>query len=235
MKYKALQFFAKPKIAKASLALTIACCISTSFAETTQLPTSDFSLKIDSEVSELLATPKYLWVSDKLDFKPRSKKTSDSFASKAELWSKSRWGLSGSLSKNDTQLFGVPKNSLLSSVNLNRQLLRSKNKTDYLALGIGWQGIDIKDTVEADGLTISLSGKYSVAKSFQLYGSSSWFHDLETNSRLQDIDGYNLEAGILFKTRSKLSFKAGYKVFDLEGDFNSSNSASFQLGTSLNF
>ena len=112
-----------------------------------QVSASDFSLMNNDNESTLLQTPQYAWISEKLDFKPHSKASGDSLATGAEVWTRNRWGISGHFSKNDSDLFGLPKYSEFRGINFNRQLFRSKDKLDYLALGIGWQDIRIQDAV----------------------------------------------------------------------------------------
>lgn len=196
-------------------------------------------LSLDTQTS----TPRYLWVSDKLSFKPNVGSKRSSFASGAEFWSKNKWGVSGNVSVNGSNLFGVPDNSELLNIDVNRQLLRSKDKTDYLAVGLGWQSISIDDGLEADGPKLSLQGKYSLASRLQLYGSSAWFPELEKDTPNNALVGYKFEAGLLFKPKvlmpkSSLSLKAGVQVYDLNSNASSLNNAAssvFSLGTNLAF
>jgi len=195
-----------------------------------------------STQDSLKNTPRYLWVSDKLSFKSSDAENTSgrsSFASGAEYWTKSKWGISGNFSSNDSSLLlGAPKNSELFNVDVNRQLLRSKNKKDYLAVGLGWQNITVDDSLDANGIRLSLLGKYSLAKRLQVYGTSSWFPEVELGSSSSDLSGYNLEAGLLFKPKASFSLQAGFRFYDFSKGASSvddSGSSIFTLGTKLSF
>ena len=134
-------------------------------------------------------------------------------------------------------LLGAPKNSELFNVDVNRQLFRSKNKKDYLAFGLGWQSIDVDNSIDADGLRLSLLGKYSLAKRLQVYGTSSWFPEYVGSSD-SSLSGYDLEAGLLFQPRKSLSLQAGFRFYDFgkgSSSLNDVGSSIFTLGTKLSF
>jgi len=232
------------------LPLSLLLSMSVSHAEELKSASSSLanSLHFDTSIGSvntqgsLQNTPRYLWVSDKLSFKPSdSDNTSgrSSFASGAEYWTKSKWGISGNFSSNDSSLLlGAPKHSELFNVDVNRQLLRSKNKKDYLAVGLGWQNITVDDSLDANGLRLSLLGKYSIAKRLQVYGTSSWFPELELGSANSNLSGYNLEAGLLFKPKASVSLQAGFRFYDFSkgtASVDDSGSSIFTLGTKLSF
>lgn len=202
----------------------------------------DTSVGATNANDSLQNTPRYLWVSDKLSLKSNASENKvsgrSSFASGAEYWAKSKWGLSANFSSNDSSLLlGIPKNSKLLNVDVNRQLLRSKNKKNYLAVGLGWQNITVDDNLDANGLRLSLLGKYSLANRLQVYGASSWFPELERVSSNSDLSGYNLEAGLLFKPKASISLQAGFRFYDFSKGVASIESGApvFTLGTKLSF
>ena len=227
----------------------VAFSTSLSHAESLDLPSISLadSLNFDTSIDaagtgySLENTPKYLWVSDKLSLKvDNSESTSSrsSFASGGEYWAKNKWGISGSFSSNDESLLlGSPKNSELFNVDVNRQLLRSENKKNYLAVGLGWQSVDVDNSLDADGLRLSLLGKYSLAKRIQVYGTSSWFPE-EIGISESALSGYNLEAGVLFKPKGSFSLQAGFRFYDFgkgTSSIDSDGSSIFTLGTKLSF
>ncbi|MGH1543755.1 MAG: hypothetical protein ACRBHB_25370 [Arenicella sp.] len=218
----------------------LATIISIVFTLCVALPSAyaDSSYDDDFSYQSGLKTPEYIWVSDKLSIKTKSGVTKDSFATKAEYWSKSKWGVSGNFTNNDTQLFGEPASSEIKNIDVNRQLFRSRNSANYLAVGLGWQEIDIANEINAEGPSFSLLGKLNFANSFQVYGTSSWFPELDKTTSRDNLSGYQLEAGLLFKHRSSLSLKAGVRVLDLDNNqrgTKATSSSSFLLGTNLTF
>ena len=52
----------------------------------------------------------------------------------------------------------LPKNSETKSINLKRKLININDSQSYLALGLGWQDINIGNDIDAEGVNISLLG-----------------------------------------------------------------------------
>ncbi len=177
-------------------------------------------------------------LSDDLQFKPGKALDQNNYIAKAQIWSKGVWGLSGNIQENDLNVFGLPKESDSKRIDVNRKVLKSTSSDSFLALGLGWQSYTVENLIESDGLNLSLLGQYSFTDNFLFYGNGTVFQSFDT-SYSDDFSGYQLEAGLNYNVGSRLSFSAGVRVYDLEGQQNLQERRSFSssvlIGTSLSF
>ncbi len=162
----------------------------------------------------------------------------DSFLGKSELWA-DNWGLSAQLKQNDQSDFvGLPKDSSFFNLDVKRRF-GSQDKSN-IELGLGWQELNIESQLEASGPKVSLAGKYNLLKDFQVYGSTSYFPELEDQLKANStLSAYEFEAGLLYKPLPSMSVKAGYRVFNLELEDpvlqELGSTSGFLLGTDLSW
>lgn len=188
---------------------------------------------------ELLNTkPNLMWLSDDLNVSVFGDESYDSFLGKSEIWT-DNWGLSAKLLQNDeNDVFGLPADSQYFNFDVKRRVLGSKDKSN-LELGLGWQELDISSLLDASGPKVSLSGRFNIFKSLQLYGATSYFPELEDDIQNSDLTAYEIEAGLSYTPLPSLSLKAGYRVFslDLEDPIieDLGSSSGFLLGTDLSW
>jgi len=200
-----------------------------------------FSSSTIAQIEEDPLTPKpnLMWLSDDVNVSVFGDGEYDSFLGKSELWSKN-WGVSAELLQNDNDdVFGLPQDSTFLNFDVKRRVLGSRDKSS-LELGLGWQELDIDSQLDASGPKISLSGRYNVFSSFQVYGLTSYFPELEDDIQNADATGYEVEAGLLYKPLPSWSLRAGYRVFNLDLQEDSlveelSSSSGFLLGTDLSW
>lgn len=186
----------------------------------------------------LAPKPSLMWLSDDVNVSVFGTGEYDSFMGKSEFWTEN-WGVSAKLLQNDEDdVFGLPKDSQYFNLDVKRRLFGDQDKSN-LELGLGWQALDIDSQLEASGPKVSVSGRYSIFDSFQVYGLTSYFPDLVDELSEGDATGYEIEAGLLYKPLPSLSLKAGYRVFslDLEDPVieELGSSSGFLLGTDLSW
>lgn len=168
-----------------------------------------------SDTDPLDPKPNLMWLSDDVNVSVFGEGQYDSFLGKSEIWS-NNWGVSAKLLQNDnSDVFGLPQDSKFLNFDVKRRVLGSQDKSN-LELGLGWQQLDIDSQLEASGPKLSLSGRYNVFSSFQVYGLTSYFPELEDEIQNSDATGYEIEAGLLYKPLPSWSLKAGYRVFSLD-------------------
>lgn len=183
--------------------------------------------------------PSLMWLSSDVNVSVFGDNEYDSFLGSSELWNKN-WGVSAQLLENSNgDIFGLPEDSSYFNLDVKRRLLGSPNKTN-VELGLGWQELGIDSQLDASGPKVSLSGRYDVFDSFQVYGATSYFPELEDESLQTDFKAYEFEAGLLYKPLPSLSLKAGYRVFELDSDESDSvedigSSSGFLLGTDISW
>lgn len=182
--------------------------------------------------------PNLMWLSDDVNVSVFGNEHYDSFLGKSEIWT-DNWGVSAKLLQNDeNDVFGLPADSQYFNLDVKRRVLGSKDKSN-LELGLGWQELDIASQLDASGPKVSLSGRFNVLDSLQLYGVTSYFPELEDDVQNSDLTAFEFEAGLSYKPLPSLSFKAGYRIFslDLENPVIESlgSSSGFLLGTDLSW
>ena len=162
----------------------------------------------------------------------------DSFLGKSELWA-DNWGVSAQLKQNDQgDVFGLPKESSFFNLDVKRRF-GSQDKSN-IELGLGWQELNIDSQLDASGPKVSLAGKYNLLKDFQVYGSTSYFPELEDQLKADStLTAYEFEAGLLYKPLPSISVKAGYRVFNLDLEDPTleelGSTSGFLLGTDLSW
>jgi len=188
---------------------------------------------------ELLNTkPNLMWLSDDINVSVFGDESYDSFLGKSEIWT-NNWGVSAKLLQNDDRdVFGLPADSQYFNFDVKRRVLGSKDKSN-LELGLGWQELDIASQLDASGPKVSLSGRFNVLDSLQLYGVTSYFPELDDDIQNSELTAYEFEAGVSYTPLPSLSFKAGYRIFslDLEDPIieDLGSSSGFLLGTDLSW
>lgn len=162
----------------------------------------------------------------------------DSFLGKSEVWA-NKWGVSAEIKYVDqSEILGLPKESNFLNLDVKRRF--GNHDKSNIELGLGWQELSIDSQLDASGPKVSVAGKYNILKGIQVYGSTSYFPELEnrTNSE-NNLSAYEFEAGLLYKPQPSVSFKAGYRVFNLDLENKKSDelgsSSGFLLGTDLSW
>ena len=163
---------------------------------------------------------------------------SDSFLGKSEIWA-DNWGVSAELKQSEqTNILGLPKDSSFFNLDVKRRF-GSQDKSN-IELGLGWQELNIDSQLDASGPKVSLAGRYNLLKDFQLYGSTSYFPELEDQTKADSsLTAFEFEAGLLYKPIPSVSLKAGYRVFNLDLDDPNleelGSTSGFLLGTDLSW
>jgi hypothetical protein len=191
-----------------------------------------------TEDDPLAPKPNLMWLSDDVNVSVFGDGEYSSFLGKSEIWT-NNWGVSAKFLQNDNNdVFGLPKDSSYFNFDVKHRLLGSQDKSN-LELGLGWQEMSVDSQLDASGPKVSLSGRYNVLSSVQVYGLTSYFPELEDELQDGEATGYEIEAGLLYKPLPSWSFKAGYRVFslDLEDPIieKLGSSSGFLLGTDLSW
>lgn len=161
--------------------------------------------------------PNLMWLSGDVNVSVFGDGQYDSFIGKSEIWTKN-WGVSTKLLQNDNdEVFGLPADSQFFNFDVKRRVLGTQSKSN-VQLGLGWQELDIDSQLDASGPKLSLSGRYNFFKSFQVYGETAYFPELDDAIQNSDLTAFEFEAGLLYQPLPSWSFKAGYRVFSLDLD-----------------
>ena len=159
--------------------------------------------------------PSLMWLSTDLNVSSFTDDSSyNSFLSAGEIWS-NNWGVSASLLQNDSDdVFGLPKDSEYLNLDVKRRF--GGQDSTNLQLGFGWQELNIDEKLEASGPKLSVSGRFNIIDNFKVYGATSYFPELDDSLNDNDAKAFEIEAGLLYQPVPYVSFKAGYRVFELD-------------------
>lgn len=209
------------------------CCVLLSV-----LALSLFTSVVQAEEDPLSPKPNLMWLSSDVNVSVFGDGEYNSFLGKSEVWTDD-WGVSAKLIQNDQDdVFGLPRDSKYFNFDVKRRILGSQD-TSNLEFGLGWQEFDIDSKLEASGPRLSLNGRYNIFDSFQVYGLTSYFPELEDDIQNSVLKAYEIEAGLLYQPLPSWTLKAGYRVFslDLEDPVleELGSSSGFLLGTDLSW
>jgi hypothetical protein len=129
---------------------------------------------------------------------------------RAELWMFKRWGVRAERYSSDLdELDG--SDSDYTSIDF-RWRAFSPGENNYFAVGLGWEQLDLA-TIGLDGNTsgarVGAEGRIAVAGMVYVYDAPAEDPAL---GRFEDLDGYELEAGVSLKMAPFVSFRAGYRA-----------------------
>ncbi|MEA3291983.1 MAG: hypothetical protein U9Q71_06765 [Pseudomonadota bacterium] len=156
-----------------------------------------------------------------------------------ELWLDQKWGLRGAFYQSDLEHEDLD-NEQRFNIDLKRRLLSPTDNT-FLALGAGWESIDLSSGGRSDGVRLVLEGRVGLAGFVYLYGQNAWIPWLSESDGLSDLSGNEFEVGIGFEPLPFLSLRAGYRDFRLDYDYDtrdgseSSRSKGLLLGAGVHW
>lgn len=134
----------------------------------------------------------------------------------ASLWLDSGWGLKGAMYNSDLEDVGEDDGQYL-SVDAAYKLL-SVSENNYLALGAGWEDIDLGTGISTSGPRVGVAGRVGIVGLVYGYAEAAWFPELDDSGGLSDLSGNELELGIGMDVFPFVRVRAGYRRFDLDFD-----------------
>jgi len=160
------------------------------------------------------------------------------FGGHAEVWWDDAWGLKGSLYRSDLEDTGFESTDHL-SIDVKRRLF-SLTDNSFVAVGLGWEDIDLEDGTDSSGARLLLEGRVGVLGTLYLYGQTAWFPSLDDAGQRTDLNGNEYEAGLSYDPFPFLSLRAGYRRFKLDFDDStgtgiSSETRGFIFGAGLHW
>lgn len=132
-----------------------------------------------------------------------------------EVWWAQKWGIKGSLYKSDVVESNSREGPDFLSVDIKRRLI-SPTENNFLALGLGWQDVELGQGVDTQGYRLLLQGGLGLTPVLSIYGHTAWLPGMVESDELEDPKGLEFEAGIALKPFPFVSFRAGYRTFKLD-------------------
>jgi opacity protein-like surface antigen len=157
----------------------------------------------------------------------------------AEAWWSQRWGIKGSLFKSDVLENDSKGGPDFLSFDVKRRLI-SPTQNNFLALGLGWQSVDLTKDADTEGFRLLLQGALGLTPVLSVFGHAAWLPGLVESDQLKDPKGLEFEAGIAVNPFPYLSLRAGYRQFNLDfnspaGENETSRSKGVVLGAGVTF
>ena len=101
------------------------------------------------------------------------------------------------------------------SVDIKRRLV-SVTDNNYLALGLGWEDIDLALGDSSSGVRLVAEGQFAPLPILHLYGQIAWMPELSDAGGRTDLEGREWEIGAALTPFPFLSLRGGWRQFDLD-------------------
>ncbi len=156
-----------------------------------------------------------------------------------EQWWNQKWGARGAIYQSDQSGLDFDSNKHL-AVDVKRRLFTTPGNS-YLAVGLGWDDIELPGDESTSGMRFVAEGRYGVVGPAYLFGQASFTPWLSEIENMAGPNGKELEIGLAVNPFPSMSLKAGYRNYWLDsgnpGDatlYNSGNSGLF-FGGGINW
>lgn len=155
----------------------------------------------------------------------------------AELWA-GGWGLRGALFRSDLSDSGSDEDIDYLSLDFKRRLF-SLTDSNFIAAGFGWENLRLEGE-DSNGARLLLEGRVGFGRIFYFYGQTAWLPTLEDVSGREDLDAFEIEAGLGATPLPFVSLRAGYRRFSLDftdpsGDDKNDTAQGVVFGAGLHF
>lgn len=156
-----------------------------------------------------------------------------------DLWLDRKWGLGAAWYQADLENEELEDERRF-HLDLKRRLFSPTDNT-YLAVGAGWERIDLSGGGDSNGIRLVLEGRVGIGGFAYLYGLGAWLPWLSEPAGYTDLNGSEMEAGIGFEPLPFLSLRAGYRNFQLDydagetGGSGASESRGFLVGAGVHW
>ena len=155
-----------------------------------------------------------------------------------KTWIGDKWGVRGSWFDSDLEGEAFSDQSRLSLV-LRRRLI-SVSDNNFIAVGGGFEHIELENGDSSDGLRVSLEGRFGLPGSVFLFGRAAWIPILEDAGNFEDVSATEVDAGIHITPIPFVSLRLGYLKYELDYDDVSSQStgsktSGFYLGAGFHW
>ena len=171
------------------------------------------------------------WVHD-VEVSGAGSSSADDTGAYAEIWWAEGWGLATDYFNSDPDE-GRFEDASDFSVDIKRRVL-SPTENNYLALGAGWQDIDVASGASTSGPRLLIEGRGGVGILFA-YGQMAWMPDLGDTGVFRDVEGTETQVGLSLTPFPFLNLRLGYRVMDLDFRGGSRKADGYLLGGAVHF
>ena len=156
-----------------------------------------------------------------------------------ETWLGDKWGIRGAWYDSD---FEGERFSDQTRYNLElRRRLFKFTDNNFVALGAGFERIDLENGETSNGLRVSAEGRFGVPGPVFFFGKVAWIPVMQDAGEFEDISATEIDAGVHFTPIPFMSLRFGYLQYELDfddlarGKGGGSNTSGFYLGAGLHW
>jgi hypothetical protein len=146
----------------------------------------------------------------------------------ADLWF-GAWGARLAVLDSELEDVDVNGDAKFFSLDLKRRLV-SASDNNFLALGLGWEDIDLALGDSTSGVRLLAEGQFAPLPVLHLYGQIAWMPELSDAGGRTDLEGTEWEVGAACTPFPFITLRGGWRQFDLDfrrgADGRSSTSSS---------
>ncbi len=172
------------------------------------------------------------WWSHDVEVNGVGSSSADDTGAYAEVWWNEGWGLAADYFNSDPDEGAFDEASDF-SVDVKRRVL-SPTENNFLAVGAGWQDIDIGSGASTDGPRFLVEGRGGVGIMFA-YGQIAWMPDLGDAGVFRDVEGTETQVGVSLTPFPFLNLRLGYRVMDIDFRGGSRKADGYLLGGAVHF
>ncbi len=156
----------------------------------------------------------------------------------AGVWWGRRWGVEGAMYRSGLKDVGIDNTDHF-SIDLKRRFFSMTNNS-FVALGAGWESIDLDEGGSSSGLRIVAEGRVGLGGVVSLYGQTSWLPEMDDAGARSNLQGQEFEAGLSFDPAPFMSVRLGFRRFRLDfdngaGESSTAESDGFILGAGFHW
>ncbi len=156
---------------------------------------------------------------------------SEAIGFRAELWFIEKLGVSAGLFAADLE--GSDETVDYNNLDVKWRLL-SPTENNFLAVGAGWQQIDV-GSEDTGGVRVVADGRVGLVGFLYFYGRAAYVPSLSDVGELSGGSMTELEAGLMIKPAPFLQLFAGYRSNDVSFDAMDWTTDGFVAGVGVNF
>lgn len=131
-----------------------------------------------------------------------------------EQWWNDQWRARGALYRGDGDNASLEVGNHL-SVDLKRRLF-SNQENSFLAIGVGWDDIELPGDLNTSGMRLVAEGRYSVFGPAYVFGQAAYTPWLSEINGMTKAFGREVEFGLAINPYPSMSLKAGYRNYWLD-------------------
>ncbi len=132
---------------------------------------------------------------------------------RAEVWLFKRWGARAGLYRGGFDSSGDEVE--YGNLDLLARVF-SPTENNFVAVGLGWERIDLAPGVETSGVRVVAEGRVGLVGIVHGYGQAAYLPDMDDFAGATDVDGMEYDFGVAIEPGPFMTIRAGYRNTTLD-------------------